>query len=181
MAGPKGLRSDTPKTGMTAENGSIPSVGEFVEYCRTQSGLLRGSIETMRAEANELLDEIDGRTAEVRTRLEGEDPEGAATPQSVDGPNDDSIDIAAIEEMEEGIERQQTVLEAKRARMEAFGDLADGYDELADELRSDVTDGRRAMERVVGFEADRDAPAYFEGGRTVLKAVSSDEPEDGDG
>lgn len=159
---------------MTAENGSIPSVSEFIEYCRTQSGLLRGSVETMGSEADELLEGITERTTEVRTRLEG--PK-SATPQSAAGPNDDSIDVAAVEEMEEEIEREQAVLEAKQARIDAFRDLAGSYDDLAEELRSDVDDGREAMDRIVEFEAQRDAPAYFEAG-TVLEAATSNGFED---
>ncbi|KYH25815.1 hypothetical protein HAPAU_24930 [Halalkalicoccus paucihalophilus] len=159
---------------MTAEKGLIPSVGEFIEYCRTQSRLLRGSVETMGSEADELLEGITERTAEVRTRLDGAK---SATPQSAAGPNDDSIDVAAVEEMEEEIEREQAVLEAKQARIDAFRDLAGGYDDLAEELRSDVDDGREAMERIVEFEAQRGAPAYFEE-RTVLEAATSNGFED---
>lgn len=158
---------------MTGGNGPMPTVGEFVEYCRTQAGLLRGAVETMGTEADGLLDGIDAKTAEVRTRLERGGPEGATTPQSTDAPDDDPVDVEAIEELEAEIEDQQLLVRAKQARMEAFRELADGYDDLAGELHSSVDDGREAMERVVRFEADRDAPAYFEDRRTVCEAAAS--------
>ncbi|ADJ15705.1 hypothetical protein [Halalkalicoccus jeotgali] len=155
---------------MTGENGSAPTTEEFVEYCRTQAGLLRGSVETMVTEADELLAEIDAKTEEIRARLD-ERSAGPATPQSTEGPDDD-VDLEGIEAMESDVERQQLLVRTKQARMEAFRELADDYDALAGDLRSNVDDGREAMERVVEFEADRDAPAYFEDRLTVLEAAA---------
>jgi hypothetical protein len=109
-------------------DGPTPSVEEFVEYCRTQAGLLSGSVETMSEEADDLLEEIDEGLDEARTRLE---------------------DRSA------GTERTETP---------TTGGAAD--------------DSPDAMERVVRFEADRDAPAYFDR-RTVLKAAASRDPNGG--
>lgn len=151
------------------------SVDEFVTYCRTQAGLLSGSIETMGAKANELLDEIDEETAAVRTRLEAQrsDISGTEAPQSTDRPDGAAVDIRAIAELEAEIEKKQTLVEAKQVRMQAFQELAANYTDLAEELRSDVDDGREAMDRVVRFEVDHDAPTYFEDRQTVSEAAAA--------
>lgn len=159
------------------------SVDEFVEYCRTQAGLLSGSVETMGSEADALLDEIDEGMAEVRTRLDGAgDARGTATAQSPGTSDEDRVDVAAIEDLEGDIEEKQTLVEAKRVRMEAFQGLAADYTDLAEELRSDVESGREAMERVVRFEAERRAPDYFDERETVYEAAAAShgsDPEDG--
>ncbi|WP_227356566.1 hypothetical protein [Haladaptatus salinisoli] len=154
------------------------SVGEFVEYCRTQAGLLSGSVATMAAEADELLDDIDEETAAIRQRLEGrtDDVEGPVTPS----PNDrdgTEIDVAELEELEADVEEKQTLVEAKQARIAAFQELAAGYTDLVEELRSDADDGREAMKRVVRFESQHDAPAYFDDRRTVYEAAASSDTD----
>lgn len=155
------------------------AVDEFVEYCRTQAGLLSGTVETMGAEADGLLEEIDEGLAEVRTRLDGREAmERADAPPSTDGPDGGEVDVAAIEELESELEEKQALVEAKRVRMRAYRELAAGYTDLAEELRSDVDDGREAMELVVRFEADRDAPAYFDR-QTVCEAAASRESDSG--
>ena len=78
----------------------------------------------------------------------------------------------------EDIEEKQAVVEAKRARIVAFRELADGYSSLAEELRSEVDDGREALDRVVRFEADADAPVYFDDRQTVYEAATSEESRD---
>lgn len=168
---------------MGDEDGPTLAVDEFVDYCRTQAGLLSGTVETMRAEADDLLDEIDEKIDEIRARLDGKAGtfERAAAPPSTDAPDDRTVDVAAIEELETELEEKQTLVEAKQARMRAFQELAAGYTDLAAELRSDAADGREAMERVVRFEADNDAPSYFEDRQTVYEAAaSSNESRDAD-
>lgn len=158
---------------MDADGGTSMSVDEFVEYCRTQAGLLSGEVETMSESAGDLLAEIDEGLAEARTRLGGRAAGAERTEAPTSGPNAGDVDVAAIEELEAALEEKQAVLDAKRTRMNAFRELAAGYTDLAEELRSDVDDGREAIERVVRFEADRDAPAYFDR-RTVCEAALSE-------
>ena len=144
---------------MNGDGESPPTVDEFVDYCRTQAGLLSGEVETMRGEADALLDEIDEGVAEIRARL--------------DAPDADPVDVAAVDELESDLEETQAVVETKEARMTAFRDLAAAYLELAADLESEADDAREALERVVRFEADRDAPAYFEDRQTVCEAAAS--------
>lgn len=160
---------------MGSEDISTLAVDEFVEYCRTQAGLLSGNVETISAEVDDLLDEIDEEMAKIRTRLEGQrdDTEGTTAPLSTDGPADSAVDITAIEELETDLEGKQTLVEAEQARMHAFQELATGYTDLVEELQSDVDDGREAMNRVVRFEVDHDAPAYFEDRQTVCEAAAA--------
>ncbi|AEH36712.1 hypothetical protein [Halopiger xanaduensis] len=151
------------------------SVGEFVEYCRTQAGLLSGQVETMGKEADELLDEIEETVADIRSRLEeqqGANTKGTATPTSTADPGADDVDVEDVEEMAADLEEKQTIVEAKQARMQAFQELAADYTELAEELQSDAEDGRAAMTRVVEFELDRDAPAYFDERQTLAEAAA---------
>lgn len=167
---------------MGDEDESAASVDEVVDYCRIQAGLLSGSAETMGDEADELLDEIEEETAEIRARLEGrpEDVERTAAPPSADRPADGAVDVAAIEELERDLEEKQALVEAKQARMRAFQDLAAAYTDLAAELRSDAADGRAAMQRVVRFEADRDAPVYFDDRLTMYEAAAESRESDGE-
>lgn len=155
-----------------------PTVAEFVEYCELQAGLLAGHVETMREEADALLDEIDAELASARDQLEDRSGTASAeTPPSTNGPSVDTTDTtaddtdaaAAIDALEE----KQAVVEAKQARMRAFQALASGYTDLAEELDGvEATDD--ALERVVTFEAEHDAPAYFER-ETLLESVGAGE------
>lgn len=159
---------------MDGEEDVTLSPDEFVEYCETQAGLLMGSVETMATEADELLDSIDDAVAEVRSTLEEEE---TSVGQS-DGPRAPEertdIDAATVDELEADVSETQAVIEAKRARIVAFRELARGYTTLAAELRSDVDDGNEALERVVQFEAENDAPTYFDDRTTVYEAATSD-------
>lgn len=156
-----------------ADDGPL-SVEEFVDYCRTQAGLLSGTVETLGSEADELLDELDEQTAELRARLEGgADAAATAAPASTDGPTGDAVDVDAVEELEADIQATQALVEAKQARMRAYHELAAGYTDLAEALDAEVDDGQAALERVVSFEADEDAPAYFDDRQTVLEAAAS--------
>ncbi|ELZ03515.1 thioredoxin domain-containing protein [Natrialba asiatica] len=178
---------------MSDDSGSEPtlSVDEFVEYCRTQAGLLSGHVETMREEADDLLDDIDADMAEIRSRLEAQSSgvNGTKTPSPTGatgaaGPNATDTDLEEIEALENDVEEKQFLVEAKQTRMAAFQQLAADYTELGAELQSDVTDGQEALERVIHFEADHDAPVYFEDRQTVYEAAvasSSDEPANGNG
>lgn len=165
---------------MGDDDGVTLSVDEFVEYCRTQAGLLAGSVETMADDASALLDDIDEEVAEIRDRLDAlsGDVEGTASPPSTFGPDD--TDVVSVEELESAIEEKQALVEAKHARMRAFQKLAAGYTGLAEELQSDVDGGREAMEHVVRFEAEHDAPAYFEDRMTVYEVVVQSRDTDGE-
>jgi hypothetical protein len=119
----------------------------------------------------DLLAELDAEMADLRARL-GEHTdtvEGTVTPGS-----DDGADLDAIEEIEADLEERQTVAAAKQTRMSAFRDLAVGYTELETDL-SDAADGRAALKRVLEFEQERDAPAYFPDRQTVLEAAASED------
>lgn len=160
---------------MNDEDGPALSTDEFVDYCRTQARFLAGSIQTMGDEADELLDEVDEEVADIRTQLDQEDGsvDHTASPESTAGPeepDETEVDVAAIEERESSLETKQAEIEAKQARMAAYQELADGYTALAEELGAEVEDGQAAMTRVVEFEAENDAPAYFEE-QTVLEAA----------
>jgi hypothetical protein len=157
---------------MSDDTGPEPSVAEFVEYCRTQAGLLSGRVETMTDEANALLDEIDEELAELRSELEERsgDTATAARPPSATGPEEDA-DIDAIEATGEDLEEKQLIVDAKQARIQAFQELSAGYTELAEELHAEADDGQAALTRVLEFEADADAPAYFEERQTMLEAA----------
>ena len=169
-----------------SDDGVEMAVDEFAEYCRTQAGLLAGRVERMGEEADALLNEIDEGAAEVRAHLDARDGSGVGATETTASPSADSdtpdagTDLDSIAELESELEEKQAVVEAKQARMRAFRRLADGYVELADELRAEVDDddGREAMERVVRFEVDRDAPAYFDDRLTVCEAASESADED---
>lgn len=159
---------------MDDEDGPTLSVDDFVDYCRTQAGLLSGKVETMGAEVDDLLDEIDEELEKVRDRLGNADAvEGTESPPSPDAPDDVPVDVGAIADLESDLEERQMLVEAKQARMHAFQDLAVAYTDLAEELTT-VDDGRAAMERVVRFEAEHDAPAYFDERETVYEAAVED-------
>jgi len=160
------------------DDDDVISVAELVEYCRTQAGLLSGNVETIGAEIDELLDEIDADIAEIRTRVadHSSGTDGPTASSTTTGPNDPQRDLTEFEELEAELEEKQTIAEAKRARMAAFQDLAVAYMEVAEELESTVDDGRTALDRIIHFERDHDAPAYFDDRQTVLEAATeSDE------
>ncbi|PCR91291.1 hypothetical protein [Natrinema ejinorense] len=159
---------------MSEDAAETLAVEEFVEYCRTQAGLLSGHVETMGEEADELLDEIDQEMADIRSRLETlpEEVPATETPSTADVPDAADVDVAAIEELQEELEEKQLLVEAKQARMQAFQDLAAEYTTLAAELVSEVEDGQEALTRIVEFEADADAPAYFDERQTMVEVAA---------
>ncbi|ODR82931.1 hypothetical protein BG842_09465 [Haladaptatus sp. W1] len=85
------------------------------------------------------------------------------------------VDVTTLEEREATVEQKQTLVEAKQARITAFEELVVGCTELATESDSEIEDGRMEMDRVVTFEADNDAPAYFGDRQTVYEAVTAEE------
>jgi hypothetical protein len=158
-----------------AEDTSL-TVDEFVEYCRVQAGLLSGTVETLTDELDDLLDELDEETAEIRARLDEHSDTAAETvgPPSTTGPDGETVDVESLEDMEGRLEEKQALAEAKGARLAAFQELAADYADLAEELLSDADDGEDALERVVRFEVDRDAPDYFPDRQTVAEAAAAD-------
>lgn len=163
-----------------------PTVGELVEYCRIQAGLLSGRAETIGDEADELLDEIDADIGELRAHLADHAGDGTAGPterpdrtEGAGGPEvPTDADVSDLEEREAELEEKQAVVDAKRARMTAFQDLAAAYTDLAESIRTDVDDWETALERVVDFESDRDAPAYFDERVTICETVAEASGED---
>ena len=154
------------------------AVDDFVDYCHTQAGLLSGRVETMRSEADDLLAEIDEDMAELRGQLEDHAAatEGTDAPSTPTGPGDE-LDLEAFEDLERDVEEKQLLLEAKQTRMEAFQNLAAAYTDLAEELDADADDGEDALTQVIEFEADRDAPAYFEERQTMLEAAAQSDDD----
>jgi predicted nuclease with TOPRIM domain len=146
---PKGLALGVPREAVTE------TTDELVDYCKTQAGLLSGRAETIGAEADELLDEIDEDIETLRERLE-------ETPEDVD----------EVESEGESLEEKQAIVEAKRARMSAFQDLAADYLDLAADIED--ADPETALARIVDFESERDAPAYFDERTTILETVAEE-------
>ncbi|SIS12311.1 hypothetical protein [Natronorubrum thiooxidans] len=157
------------------------SVDEFVDYCRTQAGLLSGRVETMRAEADDLLSEIDAEMADLRSQLEAHTTiEGTDGPSTPAGPDSGDPDIDALEALERDVKEKQLLVEAKQTRMQIFQELAAAYTDLAAELQSSVDDADEALDRVVRLEADTDAPAYFEDRQTMIEAATASQSTDDD-
>ncbi|WP_121741534.1 hypothetical protein [Natronorubrum halophilum] len=167
---------------MSDDTGPTLSVDDFVDYCHTQTGLLSGRVEMMRAEADELLSEIDEETAEIRRRLEDHTKrlEGTDAPSTPAGPDRSDLDLEALEGLESEVKEKQLLVKAKQTRMQAFQELAAAYTDLAGELRSDVDDGEEAMTRVIQFEADNDAPTYFEDRETLVEAAAHSRSTEGE-
>ena len=153
------------------DSGDGFSVDELVGYCQTQARLLRGQIETIDEETAALLSELDDELADVRARLDGQGQ--VDTAQSPPGPDGGSGDeLADLEAREAALTEKQAVVEAKQARRAAFEELAVAYLDLAERCQTDEADASSALQRIVEFEADRDAPAYFDERVTLVEAVS---------
>ncbi|SHG91099.1 hypothetical protein [Halobaculum gomorrense] len=160
------------------------TVRELVEYCRVQAGLLAGRVETMAEEATDRIDEIDEGIAALRNDLDVTDeddgdagPADATGPADADGSTDGNV--AALVDAEEDLQRKQTMVEATESRMRLFQELATDYLELADdlvaELDADRADSDEAVARVVSFERERDAHAYFEERETLVEVAAGGE------
>jgi len=143
------------------------TVADLVEYCRTQAALLSGRTETLGAETEALLDEIDDDIADLRSRLAARST-GTETPDAPSGPDGE---VADLEALEDDLEEKRAVAEAKQARMSAFRGLSEGYADLAEDVET-ADDWRAALDRIVSFERERDAPAYFDDRQTLLEAAA---------
>lgn len=140
---------------------SGPSVAEYVEYCQTQAGLLAGRVETLQAEADRLLDEIDTETETVRSQLtSGEradtDPERA---------------VQAIEDKQDRVREIQ-------ARIATCSDVASGYTDLGERL-ADSDDASDALAEIVQFELEQTAYDCFEDRFTLAEQVAGVDADDG--
>jgi hypothetical protein len=155
-----------------SDDGAPMTVGELAEYCRTQAGLLSGRVQIIGEEADDLLDELDEDIAGLRMRLADSGGPAVRTP----GPDDE--EVSDLEDLGDELETKQALVEAKQARMAAFQELAAGYTDLARELEA-VDDWQTALDRVVAFERDNDAPVYFEERRTVLEAAAEGDGTNG--
>jgi hypothetical protein len=154
---------------------STLAVDDCIEYCQIQVRLLSGTVETMSAEIDELLTELDKEVVELRTHLEGQQDmiEGTTAPSSTTVPAANEIDVGALENRESDLEEKHAFLKAKQARMQAFLEVATGYTDLIEELRSDVDDSQEALHRVIQFEATHDVPAYFPDRQTMYEAAAA--------
>ncbi|QZX99270.1 hypothetical protein [Halobaculum rubrum] len=173
-----------------------PAVEELAEYCRLQAGLLAGRVETMAEEATDRIDEIDEGIAALRSDLDaadGADPDaaGGADPDAADGEDlghgseagsDAGDEAAALADAESDLQRKQAMVEATQSRMRLFQELSAGYLELADDLiatlESGDADPNDAVSRVVDFEAEHDAPAYFEERETLVEVAAGSNAEE---
>jgi hypothetical protein len=156
-----------------SEDSDTLSVAELTEYCTTQARLLAGRTETLAAETDELLDDTDEDIANMRERLttQSAGPDAATGSGPAMAP-DAADEVTQLEKLETELEEKQAVAEAKRARIGLFQELSEGYAELADDLDAAAIDGQAALERIVTFEQDHDAPAYFDDRQTLLEAVA---------
>ncbi|MFT4904066.1 MAG: TFIIF-interacting CTD phosphatase-like protein [Natronomonas sp.] len=139
------------------------TIDELIEYCRIQAGLLSGRAETIGEEADALLDEIDTDIGDVRAGLEAHAE--AAEPA-------ETRDVSDLETLESDLEEKQAIVEAKQARMSAFQNLAAEYLELAETLDAEIDDWETALQRVVTFEREHDAPVYFDDRQTLYEAAA---------
>lgn len=145
------------------------TVDELVGYCQTQARLLHGQVETLDEETAALLAEIDEELSAVRAELA--DHGGVDSAQSPPGPDAGAgDDLAALEDREAALSEKQAIVEAKQTRRNAFEELAVAYLDLADSLEASSEAPSDALQRVVAFENERDAPAYFDERLTLLEA-----------
>ena len=159
------------------------TVAELVDYCRTQAGLLAGQAEVIGEEADALLDELDDDLGAIRSRLGDRDagmptePGGTTGPEGVNLDQDHDQDPDLDRDLDD-LEERQTIVDAKRARMAAFQDLAGAYLGLAEELEGG--DNREAaLDRVLALEREFDAPPYFAAlDRTTLLEMVARPSED---
>ncbi|MFC7165311.1 hypothetical protein [Halospeciosus flavus] len=151
----------------------------FVDYCRTQAGLLVGRAEELGTEVDALIDELETLSTDVAERLERHQAELDASEEAAVEEETVEAAIRETEDLQADMETKRATLTEKQERLSDVRDLASAYTDLADDLESEDVDGREAMRRVVFFEAKRDAPAYFEDRQTVYEAATGDEEEAG--
>ncbi|MFD1514133.1 DUF4407 domain-containing protein [Halomarina rubra] len=151
------------------------SLDEFVEYCRVQTRLLLGSVETMAAEADDILDSIDEEMATLQSTLDQprQEIDGTPTPESPEQPGNGGSTVDALEQREQSLNEQQAEVKAIEARIELYQNLASGYADLAEEFQTDEIEADAALERTIQFEAENDAPAYFDDRKVLLEVVNA--------
>ncbi|WP_435064285.1 hypothetical protein [Halobaculum sp. EA56] len=121
-----------------------------------------------------------------------ETPTTPNPPADADDDGDDRAGVADLADAESDLREMQAAVEATETRMRLFQDLASDYLDLAEELTAgvgdrdaadadaadrdaddagdaDPLDADEAVRRVVEFEAERDAPAYFEERETLVE------------
>jgi len=156
------------------------SAEAVVDYCRTQARLLSGQATTLSAEIDSLLDEIDAEATALRDRLDGHRTQ-TDSPDQPTNPGTGSDDEDAVARLEA---KQATVAD-KQERLDAIGELSAGYVDLAEAIQTgrtddtdDIdtddtdTDETEAIARVLEFEADHDAPAFFDERETLLETAA---------
>jgi len=154
------------------DTGGAVTVPELVDYCQTQARLLHGKVETLEEEASSLLSEIDEELTDVRAQLD--DQSGIASSQSPQKPEiGTDEDLVNLEALEADLTEKQAVVKAKQTRRDAFEELAVGYLELADQLQGETPELSMALKRLMQFERNQDAPAYFDDRVTILEAATN--------
>jgi len=172
------MDEDSDEGAPAAQEDGEPTVAEFVDYARLQARLCAGKGETLQDEIEGLLDELDADLADLRNRVvEPDSTDGTAEPPE---PGAESIEATELADAESAVEEKQALVEAKQARMNAYHDLAEGYVDLATGLQEDVTDASTAVERIVEFEVERDAPAYFPDRETLAETVAESATDSGE-
>lgn len=146
---------------------SDPTVDAVVDYCRTQARLLSGQAETLTAEIDGLLDEIDAEATAVRERLDGQ-REHADSPAQPSHPGSGTVGEDTVAELEA---KQERVAE-KQATLDEIGDISAEYADLAATIQAETSDTTGAIERVLAFEAEVDAPTFFEDRETLLETAT---------
>jgi hypothetical protein len=158
-------------------DGSPPTVEEFVEYCHLQAGLLAGTVETLTAEAEAMLDDVEADLREFREAVEraGEEVVEPTTPPVAETPGGADVDDGAdrLDEREATLSERQALVEAKTTRARRYRDLARGYTDLGETLAAEVTTPAEAVERITAFEVEHDAPAYFDDRETLAESVAA--------
>ena len=150
-----------------------PTVEELAEYCRVQAGLLAGRAEQLQTEAAALLDAVDDDIETMRAELDAgmDATDETVAPPSTDDPGDP--DPATLAGLEADIDEAQALVDAKRARIEAFQRLVVAYTDLAESITAEESTAEGALDRIVSFEADNDVPAYFDDRETLVETVAT--------
>jgi len=86
--------------------------------------------------------------------------------------------LADLEALEADLAEKQAVVKAKQTRRDAFEELAVGYLELADQLQAETPALSVALKRLMQFEHDQDALAYFDDRVTMLEAATEGDDSD---
>lgn len=150
------------------EPGEELSLEEVVAYCHTQARLLHGRAETLDEETAAILSAIDEGLSAARSQL-AEHGDEAPSPSGPDVADDELDELEAIET---DLGEKQAEARAKQSRREAVTALAADYLDIAATLEDESPTASAALERVLQFELDHDAPSYFEDRVTLVEAAS---------